>query len=325
MFILDMSVLRVGDILLTREKKIISKGVRLFSQGDYSHAMLYVARASYIHSDRAGVHSGNIQRKLFDRVDDVKVIRVNDEKYIRLACDYARNKIGTEYSIKDAIKSVLPKENVTPSDKQFCSRLVAESYQYSGLYLVDDPHFCTPSELGDSQYVKEVLGCVREASEAEVLFAKSQTELNTQTSATNLILSEARRIIGKNIQDFQALNDALLLDSSFDSEIYEVAMKSGYYDLLPKDMIKNPWRYDGEMFIARPIPKSVLITDAFDEIEATKELHSRYLRMYQYYTVLCSKSGLKYFMRERQLYFDLLSATDLNRKSAEYALKALQC
>ncbi|MCU8086859.1 YiiX/YebB-like N1pC/P60 family cysteine hydrolase [Shewanella sp. SM21] len=324
MFILDMDKLEVGDIILTREKAVLSKGVRFFSQGEYSHAMLYVSRGSYIHSDNNGVHSGNIQRKLFEKSDDVKVVRITESSYVKNACDYARNRIGTEYSVKDAIKSVLPKRNKVPSNKQFCSRLVAESYKYAGLNLVNDPHFCIPSELDRSPYVKEVLGCVREASGSEILFANSETGLKIQDSATNLILREARRITGKNIQNFQDLSDALLLDGSFDSEIYEIAMNSGYYDLLSKDMAKNPWRYDGETFIARKIPKSVLITQAIDEVKATKELHSRYLKMYQYYTHLCSKSELKYFMRERQLYCDLLSATELNKKSAEYALKALQ-
>lgn len=321
MFILDMSVLRVGDILLTREKKFISKGVRLFSQGDYSHAMLYVARASYIHSDRDGVHSGNIQRKLFDRADDVKVVRVNDEKYIRLACDYARNKIGTEYSIKDAIKSVLPKEDMTPSDKQFCSRLVAESYEYAGLNLVKNPKFCTPSELILSPDIHLVADFIKPATDEEVSFAKSDNPLYKQQDATNFILSEARRITGKNIQNFQDIDNALLHDDSFDSEISLIAENSGYYSFMSIDFDKNPWRYDGQIFISIPLPRDQLIELAYDELSSAKERLELYIRMYNYTRYLCSRKNINYFQRQRELYREIVSSVNNNISAAEYVLK----
>jgi len=62
--ILDSNRLRIGDIILTADRTLLSKGIRQVTGGSFSHAMLYVADHSYIHSDGGGVHSGNTQRRL---------------------------------------------------------------------------------------------------------------------------------------------------------------------------------------------------------------------------------------------------------------------
>lgn len=321
MFILDMSKLEVGDILLTREKAVLSKGVRFFSQGEYSHAMLYVARGSYIHSDNKGVHSDNIQRKLFKEVDDVKVVRIIESSYVKKACDYARHKVGTQYSVKDAIKSVLPKTNKVPNDKQFCSRLVAESYKYAGLNLVKDPHFCTPSELDISPYVKEVVGCVKLANDIDLGFAESANPIAKQTIATNLILNEARRLTGKKIQNFQDLDNALLVDDSFDAEISKVAVSSGYYKYISIDLAKNPWRYNGEVFMSLPMSKDELVNSALDELNSARERFLQYSRMYEYSCILCSLKNLQYFHQQQNLYKEILNSIISSVDAATYVLK----
>lgn len=321
MFILDMDKLEVGDIILTREKAVLSKGVRFFSQGEYSHAMLYVSRGSYIHSDNNGVHSGNIQRKLFEEADDVKVVRITESSYVKKACDYARNRIGAEYSVKDAIKSVLPKINKVPNDKQFCSRLVAESYKYAGLNLVKDPHFCTPSELDISPYVKVVVGCVKLANDVDLRFAKSFDPIAEQTIATNLILNEARRLTGKKIQNFQDLDNALLVDGSFDAEICKVAVNSGYYEKISIDLAKNPWRYNGEIFMSLPMSKDQLVNIALDELNSARERFFQYSKMYEYSCILCSLKNLQYFHQQRSLYKDILNSITSSVDSAIYVLK----
>jgi hypothetical protein len=323
MFLLDMSMLEIGDILLTREKKVLSKGVRHFSAGDYSHAMLYVAQGSYIHSDRKGVHSDNIQRKLFKRKDDIKVIRVCDFKNFSKVCEYARNRVGTEYTIKDAIKSVASKSDKISNDRQFCSRLVAESYYYAGLKLVQDPHFCTPSELDLSPYVKNVIGCVKLANDAELALAKSRNPLSKQAQSTNAILKEARRITGRNIQNFQDLDNVLLLDDSFDSAINKIVIDSGYYDFISIELIKNSWRYNGREFLIMQMPEDKLIILAFEEIKSAKERYERYSKMYEYNEILCLRKNIKYFNRQRDLYGDLLNSARANIKAAEYVLKEL--
>ena len=94
MYIVIMEKLRAGDILLTSEKAFTSKFIRTMTKSDYSHAILYVGYGSYIHSDTKGVHSGNIQRLLFDNPDDIKVLRVYEPNVADLACIFARTQIG---------------------------------------------------------------------------------------------------------------------------------------------------------------------------------------------------------------------------------------
>lgn len=48
MFILDTDRLRIGDIILTADQTLLSKGIRAATGGSFSHAMLYVADHSYI-------------------------------------------------------------------------------------------------------------------------------------------------------------------------------------------------------------------------------------------------------------------------------------
>jgi hypothetical protein len=74
-FILDFDLLRVGDIVCTRDAAATSKLIRSALSCDYSHVLLCVANSSCIHADGDGVHSINMQRLLFDNVDDVKILR----------------------------------------------------------------------------------------------------------------------------------------------------------------------------------------------------------------------------------------------------------
>ena len=147
MFILDYEELKPGDIILTTEKSGTSYAVRAFTLSRFSHAILYVGNGSYIHSNMSGVHSDSINRLIFKNEYDVSVLRVSDSEYCSKACDFSRLQIGKEYSVKEAIKTKYPFRRVDVSDKQFCSRLVAQAYEYSGLKLVRDSSYCSPQEI----------------------------------------------------------------------------------------------------------------------------------------------------------------------------------
>lgn len=320
MYILDISKLMAGDIILTRGKNIISKGVRLASVGDYSHAMLYVTEGSYIHSDKNGVHSENINRLLFKDAADVKVLRVVDNADINKACVYARSKIGTAYSVKDAVKTVFPLKVKLPSEKQFCSRLVAEAYDFSGLKLVEDPHFCTPSELNNSLLLETVENVIQVASDEQITFVNSENPLERQKEATNLILREARRLTGKKIQDFSGLVDALLADHSFDEEITRIAESSGYYDYMQYEVDKNFWRYNGPVFMLLPLENSKRISVAKRELKMANEDIARFNNQLESFNRLCAVKNINYFNREKELYKEIMTYQRQRREAAIYVL-----
>ena len=97
MFILDLNKIEEGDVLLTSQKGLISKTVRVFTNSNFSHAILYVGYGSYIHSDSLGVHSSNIQRLIFQDPENVTVLRPINSKVAKDVTMFARSQIGKEY------------------------------------------------------------------------------------------------------------------------------------------------------------------------------------------------------------------------------------
>ncbi|TOJ75750.1 YiiX/YebB-like N1pC/P60 family cysteine hydrolase, partial [Vibrio parahaemolyticus] len=143
MYVLEISKLRPGDIVFTREEpsgksigeiksKTQSRMIRKHTKGNYSHVMLYVGSGSYIHATLEGVHAGSINRCIFESPLDVMVLRTVAEPYqIQEAIVYARNQIGKEYDVKEAAGSVYPQIK-GKDNRQFCSRLVAQAYNEAG-------------------------------------------------------------------------------------------------------------------------------------------------------------------------------------------------
>ncbi len=161
MYLLSIDKLQPGDIILTLQKGLASKSVRIATKSKYSHAILHVGDGSYIHSDKNGVHSGNIQRLLFDKIDSARVLRTKNAYAAKLACDFARSQIGKSYSIKEAIKTKFYIPKFEQNNRQFCSRLVAQSYEYAGLTLVNNPKYCIPQELDDSPLTFLINKCLK--------------------------------------------------------------------------------------------------------------------------------------------------------------------
>jgi uncharacterized protein YycO len=156
MYLLDRKLLKQGDIILTYSDEKPSKMIRKLTGSKYSHALLYVGEGSYIHSDLAGVHSGNTQRLIIGSPDSVKVVRVNNQPDINKVIEYARLQIGTSYSRLSAANAGVKIFSKLDTTRQFCSRLVAKSYEYAGIELVSNSEACLPQEIADSSLVNVI-------------------------------------------------------------------------------------------------------------------------------------------------------------------------
>lgn len=198
--------MKSGDIILTAQLAPVSKAVRLATGSKFSHAILYVGDGSYIHSDGQGVHSNNIQRLLIEKEGCAEVRRLIDNGYVAKACMFARSEIGKAYSVKEAINTKNPLSKRKKINRQFCSRLVAQAYEYSGIKIVDNADYCSPKDLQQSQFIEVVPGCLKKATDQEIEFANSPSPIQKQTEITNLILSSARNLTGKDIQSFEELD-----------------------------------------------------------------------------------------------------------------------
>ncbi len=252
-YILKPEMLKVGDVICTRAATKTSRAIRKALSCDYSHVLLYVSDSSCIHADSSGVHSLNIQRLLFDHIDDVKVFRLKDANgaVIDKAVEFARRKVGTEYSKIDAARSGVArsvKSKVGIDSKyQFCSRLVAEAFEAGGVFIVEVASLCTPADVPLAACFDAVSDTARVAHPKEIAFALDETKdtIAKQTKITNVIFSSARRILGTDsVQTWEDLVSQLIEQPDADEEIAAMIRESGYMTTIwAEDMFKEPGRY----------------------------------------------------------------------------------
>jgi uncharacterized protein YycO len=314
MYLIEINKLQAGDIFLTTQKHIVSKAIKAFTTSDYSHAMLHVGDGSYIHSDGDGVHAGNVQRLLFDDEKYIQVLRLRediDRKLINAACAFARNEVGKQYSVKDAINTKNPLSKKADTNRQFCSRLVAQSFESVGLNLVENSSYCTPQELDDSELTNQVSDCIRKATDAEIEFANSENPLEKQTNITNSIFTKVRDVTGQDIQTFEQLSNYLLENNEYDSKITNIIKDSGYLFMWQHEMNANPWRYSHELFMSLPVSKEKLNQIAAIELNSAINTKQRYALMYDQFMRIWHAKRLQYAVIHIMLYQKLIELTDL--------------
>ena len=326
MFILDSHRLRVGDIILTADQTLLSKGILATTGGSFSHAMLYVADHSYIHSDSDGVHSGNTQRRLFSALGDAVVLRLrnSDALAVERACAYARTQVGKQYSKAEAIRSRKFRdsaEQLEDSNRQFCSRLVAQAYSLAGLPLVPNASYCYPSDFVNSRLLQAVAAPLRQAHAAEIEFAQSESPIEWQTRATNFILEEVRKLSGLDIQTFQQLPGFLIQNPQHDAAVCKILKASGYLDFWKEDVLRNPWRYDAVEFQKLPVPSGERERIAQSELTAAEQQLQQFTFVYGQYMPLWQRARLNYFATELQLYMHLI---DVAKQRIEAARQVLE-
>lgn len=324
MYLLDREKLQIGDIFLTTQKHPVSKAIRVFSMSNFSHAILYVGDGSYIHSDGDGVHSGNVQRLLFNAHSHVQVLRMRndiDRELVSAACAFARREVGKQYSVKDAISTKNPLSNKNDSNRQFCSRLVAQSYESIGLKIVKNSSFCTPQELDSSEFTIRIGDCLKEASNAEEEFANSESPLEKQAHITNLIFGKIRGLTGEDIQTFEQLMNYLLVDPKYDKQITNIIQDSGYLLLWQHEIDANPWRYNQEAFMDIPVTKRELRDLAFKELDSAKNTRARYVLMYEQFMHVFQAKRLQYALINIMLYRTLIELTDKRISISSHVLE----
>lgn len=327
-YIVEFTALQEGDILLTAQFTPVSKAVRVASRSDYSHAILYVGGGSYIHSDGDGVHAANVQRLLFASPTHCAVLRPKPEvsrAAIANAINFARNEVGKEYSVRAAIRTKLARSTELNDDenRQFCSRLVAQAYEYAGLKLVENSLYCFPHELAQSSLLTIVQNCVREAMPEELEMARSENPIERQTRVTNDILRQFRTVSKSDIQTFQQLAQFLFDNPQHDDDLTKIVEDSGFWDMWRYDLEKNPWRYDGEVFWSRGIQKDRLLAGATFEREEALKMIARYTSVRLSYTDAFSHRPLKYFRREIELYETLVSVHQRRVDACDFVLNKI--
>lgn len=307
MYLLDVAQLLPGDIVLTALDAKVSKAIRRLTGSAFSHAMLYVAEGSIIHSNQQGVHSQNTQRVLLDTPDTAMVLRLSrrpDQTTIRKICDYARAAVGTQYSIPEAIASWSKRRSSSGAraNRQFCSRLVAEAYSYAGHSLVPNPSYCYPSDLHNIDLVITVPNCLRRANEFEIVFAKSPSPLEVQARVTNAHLARLRSISSEDIQNEEQIVACLQRRPELDAQFTASLVDSGYLELWKMEVNANPWRCMDAEFLAIKLSPA----NRKSEVQSAQDSIERFRRMLCIYQQLSCRIPLQYFAANEALYRKLL-------------------
>lgn len=251
MYIVDLSKLLPGDIILERDDRDLSKLVRKLSKSQYSHALLYTGNSNCIDAGDI-VKSCNLQRKLYNNCDDVCVLRLKKEFYdddiIEAAICYVRMVVGQEYSMEDAKKMALRNADNPMSNRQICTRLIAQSYKKGNIELVENEDFPTPEDILQSGKLEKIDDITRKATEEDIAFADSQNVIDIQTPIIASMLVKAREASDSDIQTLGQMLDFVLCHPEKDPELSCIVMESGYLDIWKKEEEINYWLYDPEEF-----------------------------------------------------------------------------
>lgn len=300
------AVLRPGDIVLTTSTAKVSKGIRLATGGDISHAMVCVEGYSVIDATAEGVQARNTQRLVYDDVHPIHVLRLRgglSKQELDAVLMFMRGHIGTQYSKTEAMKTAL-KGPRKPTKKQFCSRLVAQAFSHAGIELVSDANFCSPRELKDSSFLVPVPESTIPVTAEEMALRDERLD-STQImrDAINAVLNGARKL-NPAIQTFDDLDHHLIEHPEDDEAMSRVLTESGYLVLWKIEQTKNPWLYDLDLMSDGPTDQ---ISAYCRSVVADEDTPNRYIINRAGYRLYAHHHELLYFKLKAELY-DILAA-----------------
>lgn len=316
--------LQPADIILTRDKSSPTSWlVRIGTMSPYSHAILYVGGSSFIDSDSGGVHANNLQRLLFSGDDDVVVFRTREplsDKARTNICDYARSKVGHKYSKKEAVlaaKRIVERE---PTDRQFCSRLVAQAFSQAGIQLVENPDFCSPDDLFNSPKLQRADATPVLATAADIEFAERPNPLLAQEKITNRLNAEMSRLANREIGTLEQIVELACNQPDLDEQACRILQESGYLSMWQFDMELNPYRYQLDAFLAN-VPEQQQAELAMRHLADEPEIQRRFQINLQALTAAFSQRPRKTIAAYVSLYQTLLQISKQRAGVCEAVLR----
>jgi hypothetical protein len=288
---LNESQLQVGDIILTTTNRPVSIAIRTATKSDISHAMIYVQPYSIIDATRRNVQASNTQRLIYDDNCAMHVLRLRNPlsvEQMKLVTDYARSHIGTQYSVKEAINTVVGDRKVA-TRKQFCSRLVARAYDCAGVRIVDDVDYCTPEEILSSELFLPVDNAICSVTQTEINAIQDIPDMTKKMhDATNVVMSGVRTI-NSEIQDFNDLDRFLIEHQEHDQYVASLYNESGYLSIGKEEKAKNFWQYDISLMELCPWDEMLtrkhceMVVNEYEAIKRTEDKVAGYGRYFETY------------------------------------------
>ncbi|HVU97781.1 MAG TPA: YiiX/YebB-like N1pC/P60 family cysteine hydrolase [Puia sp.] len=323
-YLIEASRLQVGDIVLVTWDDPKSEKIRRLANSEFSHAMVYVGGHSFIHSSLNGVEASNCQRILLDGPGSAAVYRCEraTQDQIDRIVEFARSRIGMEYSLSEAKQSVRANPGPTKEgNREFCTRFAARALEAAAIAIVNNPDYCTPKDLEETPLLKRIEGCIREASPEESKFGDEESPiLNRQQTVINSILAQARQVTEIDIQTISQMEQHLEDHPEYDAEFDRIVKESGYLDLWKYDLEKNPYYYSIVEF-EKTVPDNLKAEVARFLARLASEMETRFSTELLAFSSARAAGGLKYFATIYKLNRRLVS---LQRQRSETAYTAMQ-
>ncbi|WP_308724892.1 YiiX/YebB-like N1pC/P60 family cysteine hydrolase [Metapseudomonas otitidis] len=335
-YTLERSLLQRGDIILTAEKTVVSKGVRLGTASKYSHAAIWVG-GTMIEAVREGVFSKNAQRLILDKPSHCAVLRSKvplDDTQIDRICRYAHEQVGSLYALDEATLA-LPRRlmKLEATKKQFCSRLVALAYAEIDYDFINlgSPHYCTPGRLARTKAFERVSGIIRPALLGEVEFAQSPDPVKKNALDTFEWLAKVRALVAadqtlKKSFDIQTINDVgglLVAHPELDETIVSFLHENDYLTFYNHDVKVNPYRYNPEWMTLELRNSKDPQKFIDEELGKEQSLVKRYVENVEKTTHNYLSTRLNYMLEHLKLYTNLLTGVWVRLKHIAIACEAV--
>lgn len=314
-YILRYENLRLGDVVLESGHKFHSNAIKTYTKSNFSHAMICVGGTSIIHAEKKGIFSLNPQRLLVKNITDLKVLRpkkeLSESEKEKLEF-FLRDKVGSLYSVKDALLVAIDTKNrQSTNEYQFCSRLVAQAYNYIGHKIVDNVDFCSPADIEKSSHFYELADMTRKAEDVDVSYASRKNFIEVNQASMYEWLNKTRDLANKKY-DFRItkVNDVdnfLIRFNDEDEVVCDYVIQSGYLKDYLMEVGNNEHMHNEEKFITKYSDDIVYaICGEFEHIPSPTDRH---IKNYQIANSNYMQTKLKYHELYIYLYKELLGVS----------------
>lgn len=178
-WVVEPSMLAIGDVLVSTGDNLISLGVRVATRSSVSHAAIHVGGGFIVEAVDGGVRRVHVRSLVFPNENFVHVLRPREasEAQLLLASEYARSLVYRPYSTRGAVAAVAPFCRASQDPGRFCSQVVSEALQRAGVPHVDKaPEEATPGDLMGSKLFTRVEQAKRGAQKSAIMHALSEMQ-----------------------------------------------------------------------------------------------------------------------------------------------------
>ncbi len=275
-YILRIDQLRPGDIILERDYTEQSRNICRKMKSEYSHALLYRGNCSVVEADGIVVKITNPQRLLFDNINDVVVLRCPtiSEQQALMICNYATNQFGKEYSTNRYEKLSTGEYKQVYQNRQYCTKLVAKSYEAAGIKIVKNSDLCNPQQILNSELLVRIPDIIKEPTDEELEIVVSDSILDRHGFEWGVVLENIRNLecvrkhVDCDIQDRDQLFAFVERHPEVDDEVSSLLSNSAYFSMWKEYHDSNPWEYDSNLLLEKygedafPVAWCIYITNS---------------------------------------------------------------